>query len=278
MRIAAVMRHSNSACQSAKSTDQKANIRRARIAFSTRAYAQFLEALGWQLAASIRHDVEQHARLQFCLLLQDGQRQEAGFGYTGLTAPHDVSCPDLARAKVRIERVLGRIDAQSGVLFQNTPLFAFDSHRKDRMAIFGGWRFHQGAWSPFLVAPGGFCVVGDQGLFFDSASKPSVLAAICGHNARDVMPHASALVRAVENIDRPREASSAKLAADPLRFEPFKGGWFVGRIRPHGEDTSTWSSHAKALSVASGSPQPLESVFDAECDTFRFRTFGSEGG
>ena len=145
-----------------------------RPAFATQGHARLLDILGWQIEPSPRREEERHAPAQCCFVLQDGRREEAAFGYTGLTLPQDTGDAALREAQRRVERFLALLGEDRGVLFQNVPLLAFAGHRRERVAIFGGWRFTRGDWKPFFLGPDGLGGVAAQETFFSSgtACKP----------------------------------------------------------------------------------------------------------
>lgn len=197
-------------------------------AFATRAQAALLDGLGWRITASARRDEAYHAPLRCCLVLRDGAREEAAFGYTGLTAPLDGENPTLRAAQIRVERFLAQLGEDSGVLLQNTPLIAFGGKRRDRVAVFGGWRFHDRVWRPFMLAPDGLGGVGIQNTFFEAQTAPHHMAEVFGAPADLILPKISDLVAAIADYD-PKTGGATGKVAPGLRIVPHQAGWSVAR-------------------------------------------------
>lgn len=199
----------------------------ARPGFATRSHAALLEAMGWQVAPSTRRERAYHPALNCCFILRDGSREEAAFGYTGLTAPGNAADPALRSAQMRVERFLDRLGERSGVLLQNTPLVAFGGKRRDRVVVFGGWRFHDAVWRPFLLSPEGLGGVAIQAPFFAAGTAPQALAEVCGAPADTVLPRVTDIVGAMSALD----ADPALAALEqpnrqgPLEDDPEIAAW-----------------------------------------------------
>ncbi|MEL6914727.1 MAG: hypothetical protein AAFP13_09500 [Pseudomonadota bacterium] len=205
-----------------------AAVNTARTAFATRDHAAFLRAFGWHIPATPRHDSLHHAPGRCCLVLRNAHAEEAAFGFTGLALPHDTSCRSLAAAKAGVADILHRLGEDRGLLLQNRPLLAFGGRRRDQVLLFGGWRFRQGTWRPFVLGPGGLAGLDDQERAFDSHASPSDLAEAYGRPTAIVMPHVTKLVNAIDQL-AVRMAGSE----DPgdrqrhVRLEAQGDGWFA---------------------------------------------------
>ncbi len=205
----------------------------ARLRFATRAQAQLLDILGWRIAASPRREVEHHASLQCCFVLREGGKEVAAFGYTGMTAPSDMEDPSLRMAQSRVERTLSLLGEDRGVLIQNEPLFAFGGQRKDRIAVFAGWRFQGGSWKPFLFGPDGLARVAAQDTLFAGDTVPHHMAEVCGHATKTVMPWIANLARTIQSFGQ-YEASADEAPVPGLDFEGVRivshaSGWLSAR-------------------------------------------------
>ncbi|MEO0863152.1 MAG: hypothetical protein AAFY39_00965 [Pseudomonadota bacterium] len=253
-----------------------------RDVFATRAYAQFLSALGWQLPTLSRHEMEHHAPLQCCFVLRDGDREEAAFGYTAVTMPDDTNCPGLAKARSHIERFLARLGEDSGLLFQNTPVFAFAGRRRDRIAVFGGWRIRRGTWTPFLLGPDGLGGLAGQEMLFARGTAPHHMAEVCGHEVRTVMPRITDLTHAIDAFgqnDKARDAAETpEPARRPVQIVPLAGGWFTARPDVSGTGNPVVFKRARAVAarpkVATVPPSDTLQAFGE--DEFRFHEFGAD--
>lgn len=239
-----------------------------RPAFSTRAYARLLDGLGWNVDASARRETEWHRPGRFCFVLRDGPREEVAFGYTGLTLPQDAAAPELRAAQRWVERFLDRLGEERGVLLQNVPLLAFSGHRRDRMALFGGWRFNRGQWKPFLLGPGGLGGVSAQEALFTSKAKPSDLALACGHPVEQVLSRLGQLVVRLETLDRIDDIHrTAKGQPVRLRIVPFGAGWSIAR--PNVMETDEKPTPLRLKGWAGSA-----SRWDPDADDFRFARAG----
>lgn len=256
-----------------------------RSQFKTRAYAQFLGALGWQLPALPRHEMEYHAPQQCCFVLRVGDSEQAAFGYTAVTMPDDAHCASLAKAKLHVERFLTSLGEDRGLLFQNSPLFAFAGRRRDRIAVFGGWRFQRGAWTPFLLGPDGLDGVTNQEVLFVRGTAPHHMAEVCGHDAQAVMPRIADLVRAIETPGQDDAARGVDgtygAARGYVQNVPHAGGWFTARLGGLGAGNPHTLRRTKAVPVATaGQPcaaVPANDTLRAfEEDEFRFHEFGAD--
>lgn len=251
-------------------------------AFATRAHVALLRALGWHLAASPRHDADHHAPLHCCCLIQDGRRDEAAFAYTGLTMPGDRDCPSLIAAKSHVQWFLNRIDEDHGLLLQNQPLFAFGGEGRQRMAVFGGWRFQRGAWAPFLLGPEGLGGVDRQRDLFASNTAPHHMVDICGHPTKTVMPHISGLVRAIEALNQPVadeiDGCAAPEVLGALRIAHHAAGWFTAQPSPAGAVKMPNFRHKNEPVVGqSNAKEQKTEPFDVfGTDEFRFRKIGAD--
>lgn len=200
-----------------------------RPAFATRAHARLLDALGWKVADSPRRETKSHPPLQCCFVLRDGMREEAAFGYTGLTGPLDTDDACLRAARTRVERFLSILGEDRGVLLQNEPLLAF-GRNGDRVAVFGGWRFLKGVWKPFVLGPDGLGGVAAQEMLFESGTAPQHMAEICGSAAATALPRIAETLRAIRTLEAGRGAGTDDVAV--LRFRPHGSGWFSARLGP----------------------------------------------
>lgn len=258
----------------------------ARDLFATRAYAAFLDTLGWQLPASSRHEMEHHAPLQCCFVLRDGTREEAAFGYTAVTMPGDTGCPALARAKSHVERFLARLGEDSGLLFQNTPVFAFAGRRRDRIAVFGGWRVRRGTWAPFLLGPDGLGGIAGQEMLFAGGTKPHHMAEVCGHEARAVMPRITDLTHAIDACGQGGDAETSRPVRAPVQIVPLAGGWFTARPDVSGAGNPVVFRRAAAVAARPEvAPKVVPEVATLPTgdtlrafgeDEFRFHEFGAD--
>lgn len=252
-----------------------------RSAFATRAYARLLDVLGWDVVPSPRRDAETHAPGQFCFVLRNGRHEELAFGYTGLTLPLDLDDAGLRAACRGVERFLARLGEDRGVLFQNTPLLAFAGHRRDRIAIFGGWRFECGHWKPFVLGPEGLGGIAAQDVLFASGTRPCDLAEVCGHRSADVGARLSDLMGALESLDRRDENRRAPVARRRtharLRMVPIAAGWSTAVIErspmtttlvPHG-GRGTARRH---LAI----DNPTNINWESDSDEFRFHQYGAD--
>ncbi len=206
--------------------------------FATAATAQLFDALGWRVVASSRSGTTYHKPMRCCFVVDGGGRQEAAFGYTGVTAPLDGENPALASAQIRVERFLHHLGEDSGILVQNTPLIAFGGPRRNRLVVFGGWRFHDRYWRPFVLSPEGLGGVSIQTTFFEAQTAPHHLAEIFGVASDKALPKVTEVVRAIESYRGPdygsvqqAEATSQagpRLAAG-VRIVPFADGWSIAQ-------------------------------------------------
>ena len=254
--------------------------------FATRAYARFLSALGWQLPALPRHEMEYHAPHQCCFVLRVGDSEEAAFGYTAVTMPDDAHCASLTQAKAHVERFLGKLGEDRGLLFQNTPLFAFAGRRRDRIAVFGGWRFRHGAWTPFLLGPDGLAGVAGQDMLFAHGTAPHHMAEVCGHDSQDVIPRIADLVRAIEASGRNGTvrdgAGTSGSARGYVQIMPHAGGWFTARLGGLKAGNQLAFRRAPAAAVAISPAQNKDTVPANDTlrafgeDEFRFYEFGAD--
>lgn len=203
----------------------------ARPAFATRAQARLLDVLGWKIAESPRREERRHAPLQCCFVLRDGAREEAAFGYTGLTAPHETDDAGLLAARVRVERFLSMLGEDRGLLLQNEPLLAF-GRGGDRVAIFGGWRFVKGRWTPFLLGPDGLGGVTAQEVLFESGTGPQDMAEICGCAADTALPGLAGLIGEIRALEAGQDTGRGAEDSAVLRFRPHGSGWFRARLDP----------------------------------------------
>lgn len=250
----------------------------ARPSFATRAQAQLLDALGWQIAASPRRDAESHASLQCCFVLRDGRREEAVFGYTGQTAPLDLNDPMLRAAQSRIGYFLSFLGEDRGVLLQNTPLFAFGGGRRDRIAVFGGWRFQSGVWKPFLLGPDGLGGVAAQDTLFDRDTAPHHVAEICGHSTETVMPWIANLVQAIETLG-PCEAEVDQAAESGLDFDGLQiaasaSGWLSARTRRSPKISPVRQIYSTAPVFRHTDAVVSKPFWEPGGDEFQFHQFG----
>lgn len=282
-----------------------------RPAFATRAHARLLHVLGWRVTPSHRQGAESHAPLKCCFVVRDGRREEAAFGYTATTVPQDADSPDLRAAQARVERLLAFLGEDRGVLLRNKPLFAFDGHCRDRIALFGGWRFQGGAWKPFLLGPSGLGGVVAQETLFARDAEPQDMARIYGHDTGKILPRVTDLVRAIEalNPGDVGEGAAAKPAAASGRLQivPEAGGWFtagsarpadVTQIHPGAAEAPVFrhAAHPAAALSPAADEDPMFPMFrhaqshaaspvstgnrywDTEADEFRFHEFGMHRG
>lgn len=248
-----------------------------RGAFATLAYVRLLDALGWTLSASVRHETERHAPLQCCIIARDGRREVAAFGYTSLTVPNDIGCAALVRAKSYVEWFLDRLGEDRGLLLQNMPLIAFGGARKDKIAVFGGWQFWRGVWAPFLLGSDGLAGVFDQGMLFADNTAPHYMAEIHGHASEAFMPRIMDLVSAIEALDR-NEAEDAA-APSPrhwqgtLKIEHIEAGWFTAQtVQPDARNVSMFKhTHQSIVGQMTGA---VSESSPFEVDEFRFHKFG----
>ena len=165
--------------------------------FATAAQLELLNALGWRGAAVLRGASDTHASLKCCFEIHDGSEAIAAFGYTAMTLPLASGCPQLRRAKSRVVRVLDRVSYNRGLLIQNRPLVAFSGRDKARVAVFGGWYLKRRQWSPFLFGPDGLSGLDRQQALFSSATSPTHMADIYGHDTAQAMPQIARLMRNV---------------------------------------------------------------------------------
>ena len=283
--------HSGTRFMTAEKNGRRSDLLRApvlRTAFATRAQARLLVALGWRLSAWSRHEMESQAPLQCCFVLRDGSREEAGFGYTAVTMPDDANCPTLGKAKSHVERFLARLGEDSGVLVQNTPLFAFGGRRRERVAVFGGWRFRRGAWTPFLLGPNGLSGVADQDVLFARGTAPHHMAEVCGHASQAIMPRIANLARVVETLGQSKARIDGVGKSEPdsgeLQIEPYAAGWFMARPGRPGA-TAPVLPDARSVSVlepthVTTAGQTTATALDNDAlkafgsDEFRFHEFG----
>jgi hypothetical protein len=247
-------------------------------AFATRAQAQLLDALGWQIAVSPRREVERHAPLQCCFILRDGRRDEAVFGYTNQTAPLDMNAPVLRDAQSRVERFLSLLGEDRGILLQNMPLFAFGERRPDQIVVFGGWRFHSGIWKPFFLGPDGLGGVAAQDTLFARGTAPHHMAEICGHSAKAVMPWIAGVVRAIETLGG-REAEADQAVVPGLDFDGLQvmsstSGWHKARTCRPPEVTNVHQSYSKTPLFRHTGAAAATASWDSGADVFRFHQFG----
>lgn len=202
----------------------------AQPAFATRAYARLLDAIGWRISPSRRRELESHAALKCCFVLRDGRREEAAFGYTATTVPQDRGRATLRAAQARVEHLLTFLEEDRGVLLRNMPLLAFGGPRRDRIALFGGWRFRGGAWQPFLLGPGGLAEVAAQETLFAGNTAPHDMAKIYGHDATKILPRIADLARAVEALCDLEVSGTKPIASlGGLQIVPEGSGWFSAR-------------------------------------------------
>ncbi len=259
-------------------------------AFATQEQVRLLEALGWQISTLPQSDMARHAPLQCCFLLRDGSREEAAFGYTAVTAPRDDHCPSLRMAKLRVERFLAWLGVDSGVLLQNTPVFAFGGRRRDRVAVFGGWRFSRGTWSPFLLGPDGLGGVGRQDMLFARDTDPYHMAEVCGHSAQKIGPHLAGLMQAIEELrlgdGASRSASPSAPDFETMDIKPIASGWFVGGPGLSADvvligDTGRIAArprHAVEHGQAGAVTTARRTHWTFGEDEFRFHEFGADRG
>lgn len=251
-----------------------------RPQFATRAQAELLDVLGWRIAASPRRERERHASLKCCFVLRDARKEEAAFGYTGMTVPLDMKNPSLRMAQSRVERFLSLLGEDRGVLLQNVPLFAFGGRRKDRIAVFGGWRFQKGAWKPFLFGPDGLAGVAAQDTLFAQDVAPHHMAEVCGHATEAVMPWIAKLGRTIQSFGQYEAASDQAPVPGPdlkgVRVVSHAAGWLAARV-----DRSPETIPTRKVFCNAPFRQPdtaANTALDFGSDEFRFHQFGMNRG
>ncbi|MEM6374668.1 MAG: hypothetical protein AAF672_01560 [Pseudomonadota bacterium] len=258
---------------------------RSHPAFATAAYTRLLDAVGWHVVASPRRDQAYHTPQRCCFVLRDGSREEAAFGYTSITAPLDGQNPTLVAAQIRVERFLRNLGESSGLLVQNTPLIAFGGKRRERVAVFGGWRLHQGYWRPFLLAPDGLGGIAIQNSFFDACTAPHHLAEIFGAPSESVLPKIADLTSAIADFG---VTALTQNVVPGLRIAPFADGWSLPQpgtsaslrpLQPHPAENET-VSNAYPRRVNGGPLRPLTPAtgpWQTE-DEFRFHHLWAKQG
>lgn len=236
--------------------------------FATSAAADFLEDLGWQVSAGPRRECRSHPALACCMILFDGRREEAAFGFDGLALPQDPGNTRLAAAFAHVEGVLQRLGEARGVLLAALPLVAPAQSGMERLAVFGGWRFEAGLWRPFLIAPGGLGAVPAQAMLFDTGTQPSHMAEVAGQPGGQVLPALGRLVRAVAALRGEAEAPGH------LRLAPYAGGWshFVAAERSVVPITPKPAKRRRRPKVKAAALMP----WDPASDEFRFRGRGGD--
>lgn len=264
---------------------------------ATRGQSRLLDALGWAHKVMAARDPDVHDALRCWCILRNGAHGEAVFGYAGVKTPQDTDDRDLKMAQAKVALFLDQIDEEVGVLLQNRPVFAFSPGARDRIAIFGGWRFDRGVWQPFLLGPGGLEHVASQAPLFTPDNAPFHLADICGYPSDRVLPHLVGLIRAAD--EAAGKTVSGVTSERPVRLlvTPHEGGWFTGaleaaapaRTRPspvRGASAKSPKAQPLVLSpshkVASSGPETegpetgRPSDWDPDADQFRFHGYGAE--
>lgn len=223
-----------------------------RQAFASCAHAQFLEELGWRVVP-FRFALTAHPPASCCFVLRDDCQAEAAFGFTGLAGPSDVKNPHLRGAKAQVEASLAELGESRGLLLQNTPIFAFGGQRRERLAIFGGWRVEDGNWEPFLLGPKGLGETAAHAPLFATGTVPARMAEVAGHLTDRVLPRVHKLAMAIETLGKPAQETR-------LQIEPFVSGWYLARA-------------VAAVNVAPFGPTRAasNSPWGPEADEFRFR-------
>ncbi|WP_172300505.1 hypothetical protein [Pseudoruegeria sp. HB172150] len=250
----------------------------ARTAFTTRAMASLLDSLGWEVAESPRRETEMHLPQQCCFILRDGEREEAAFGYSGLTLPQNADDPGLRAAQRRVERFLGMLGEEQGVLLQNVPLMALSGRRRNLVGVFGGWRFDRGTWAPFLLGPDGLGGAPAQAALFRAGVDPSHLADICGHGVNRAIPAIAGVATALSAVDR--MAKGQKPAAvdtylQRLRVVSHAEGW--SKPADDGAEYGPTRLAAGYGRRADKDGKDTPGSWEPDGDEFRFHSYGADG-